>query len=267
MYKFPRTPHIQGSRLQPGDEDLDNVPFSAIASQYVVVEEKVDGANAAISFTPDGQMLLQSRGHYLTGGEREKHFNLFKQWAYSHTGTFWEVLGDRYILYGEWLYAKHTVFYDALPHYFLEFDVLDVEQQQFLSTQRRQELLAGLPLVSVPVLFSGVLTSYKQLMGLLGHSNFIESGHASAKLREHLERFRQACEEQGLDVERSLKQTDPSPLMEGLYIKVEEGAVVTARYKYVRPSFSTTILQSDSHWLNRPIIPNLLRPGVDLFQL
>ena len=28
-------------------------------------------------------MLLQSRGHYLTGGEREKQFNLFKPWAYS----------------------------------------------------------------------------------------------------------------------------------------------------------------------------------------
>ncbi len=66
MYKYPRTPHIEGSRLQPGDEDLDSVPFSAIASQYVAVEEKVDGANAAISFSPDGQMLLQSRGHYLT---------------------------------------------------------------------------------------------------------------------------------------------------------------------------------------------------------
>jgi hypothetical protein len=75
MYKYPRTPHIEGSRLQPGDEDLDSVPFSSIASQYVAVEEKVDGANAAISFSPDGQMLLQSRGHYLTGGEREKHFN------------------------------------------------------------------------------------------------------------------------------------------------------------------------------------------------
>jgi hypothetical protein len=42
MYKYPRTPHIEGSRLQPGDEDLDSVPFSVIASQYVVVEEKVE---------------------------------------------------------------------------------------------------------------------------------------------------------------------------------------------------------------------------------
>ncbi|NET61109.1 MAG: DNA ligase, partial [Symploca sp. SIO2E6] len=39
IYKYPRTHHIQGSRLQPGDEDLDSVPFSAIQNQYVVVEE------------------------------------------------------------------------------------------------------------------------------------------------------------------------------------------------------------------------------------
>ena len=62
--KYPRTHHIEGSRLQPGDEDLDSVPFSTIAQQYVVVEEKIDGANAAISFSEDGQVRLQSRGHY-----------------------------------------------------------------------------------------------------------------------------------------------------------------------------------------------------------
>ena len=257
--KYPRTHHIEGSRLQPGDEDLDSVPFSAIANRYVVVEEKVDGANAAISFSSDGQMRLQSRGHYLTGGEREKHFNLFKQWAYSHAAAFWQVLGSRYVLYGEWLYAKHTVFYDYLPHYFLEYDLLDIEQEEFLSTQSRKQLLGGLPIVSVPVLFAGRLRSYKQLTALLGNSNFIQSGH--------LDKFRLSCQEKGLDVERSIKQTDPSYLMEGLYIKVEHEEIVTARYKYIRPSFLTTVLQSDGHWLNRPIIPNLLRPDVDLFAL
>ncbi|MFB2918181.1 RNA ligase family protein [Aerosakkonema funiforme] len=259
IHKYPRTHHIEGSRSQPGDEDLDNVPFRAIANKYVVIEEKVDGANAAISFTDDGQMRLQSRGHYLTGGEREKHFNLFKQWAYSHAAAFWEVLGDRYILYGEWLYAKHTVFYDYLPHYFLEYDVLDIAENQFLSTQSRKQLLSGLPLVSVPVLFTGTIQSYKQMTGLLNNSHFIQPGH--------LERLRLCCQEKGLDVERSLNQTDASTLMEGLYIKVEEEAIVTDRYKYVRASFLTTILQSDGHWLNRPIIPNQLRPDIDLFAL
>lgn len=256
--KYPRTHHLEGSRLQPGDEDLDSVPFSAIAQQYVVLEEKVDGANAAISFSNDGQIRLQSRGHYLTGGPREKHFNLFKQWANTHAVAFWQVLGTRYILYGEWLYAKHTVFYDALPHYFLEYDVLDLQQQEFLSTNCRKQLLAGLSLVSVPVLFAGYLQSYQQLMGFLGESHYIQPGH--------MQRFRQLCAARDLDVERGLKQTDPSSLMEGLYIKLEAGDIVTARYKYVRASFLTTMVQSDGHWLNRPIVPNLLRPDVDLFQ-
>jgi RNA ligase len=257
IYKYPRTHHIEGSRLQPGDEDLDSVPFTAIKDQYVVVEEKVDGANAAISFGTDGQIQLQSRGHYLTGGPREKHFNLFKQWAYTHAAAFWQVLGTRYILYGEWLYAKHTVFYDALPHYFLEYDVLDLDKQIFLSTSARHQILNGLPLVSVPVLFAGKIQSYKQLISLLDESHYIQPGH--------LERLGQICEEQGVDVERSLKQTDQNSLMEGLYIKVEPGEIVSARYKYVRSSFLTTMLQSDGHWLNRPIIPNLLQPDVDLF--
>jgi RNA ligase len=259
LYKYPRTHHIEGSRLQPGDEDLHSIPFTTIQQQYVVVEEKVDGANAAISFSPDGQMRLQSRGHYLTGGAREKHFNLFKQWAYSHTAAFWTVLGTRYILFGEWLYAKHTVFYDALPHYFLEYDVLDLERHVFLSTKYRQQLLAGLPLVSVPVLFAGELRSHKQLLGLLGKSHY--------KTAQSLDRFQAICVEQGLDVDRALKQTDRSDLMEGLYIKVEPGDTVTERYKYVRSSFLTTILQSEGHWLNRPIIPNVLRDDVDLFTI
>jgi hypothetical protein len=115
ILKYPRTPHIEGSRCQPGDEDMENVPFNKIAGRYIVLEEKVDGANSGISFSPEGELLLQSRGHYLTGGYRERHFNLFKTWANVHVDEFWDILEDRYILYGEWLYAKHTVFYDLCP--------------------------------------------------------------------------------------------------------------------------------------------------------
>ena len=58
--KYPRTQHIEGSRLQPGDEDLDAAPFARIAGRHLVVEEKVDGANCGISFSPSGDLLLQS---------------------------------------------------------------------------------------------------------------------------------------------------------------------------------------------------------------
>ncbi len=70
VHKYPRTQHLEGSRLQPGDKDLSAVPFDAIAGRPIVVEEKLDGANAALSFGTDGELLLKSRGHYLVGGAR-----------------------------------------------------------------------------------------------------------------------------------------------------------------------------------------------------
>jgi hypothetical protein len=257
LQKYPRTQHIEGSRLQPGDEDLLQVPFAEIAGRHLVVEEKMDGANAGISFDEDGTLRLQSRGHYLGGGPRERHFALFKQWARSHEIALYEVLGSRYLMYGEWLYAKHTVFYDALPHYFMEFDVLDRETGDFLSTERRRALLAGAPVVSVLVLHEGPLGRRGELAGHIRRSRF-----KSAEWRRRLAEVARAREQ---DPERVLRETDASDDMEGLYLKVEEEGRVAGRYKLVRHGFLTTVLDGGTHWLDRPIIPNGLRPDVDIF--
>ena len=74
-----------------------------------------------------------------------KHFALFKTWAQTHAEALRACLGHRYVLFGEWLFAKHTIFYDRLPHYFLEFDVYDRVADRFLSTPARRALLAGAP--------------------------------------------------------------------------------------------------------------------------
>ena len=248
LKKYPRTPHLEGSRLQPGDEDLSQIPFSCIKGRYLVVEEKIDGANTAVSFSEDGELLLQSRGHYLTGGYRERHYNLMKQWANIHQDAFFDVLGTRYIMYGEWMYAKHTVYYDKLPHYFLEFDIFDREEQIFLSTPRRHEMLKSLPVVSVPVLKAGIFQSKEELLSLLGRSNYISPQKTNA--------LRATSEKLGLDVERQLRETDPSDSMEGLYIKIEEDGQVVDRMKFVRASFLQTVDGSQTHWLDRPIVPN-----------
>ena len=253
--KYPRTPHLWGSRLQPGDEDLSQIPFSEIAGRHLVIEEKCDGANSAISFDGQGQLLLQSRGHYLTGGYRERHYNLMKQWAGIHRDAFYQVLGARYILYGEWMYAKHSVFYDALPHYFLEFDVLDRETGRFLDTPSRRALLAGLPIASVPVLAEGEFGSEKEVLAFLGESRYITD--------RHTERLRALSQQAGLDPERICRETDPSRNMEGLYLKVEEGGQVALRLKYVRASFAQCVDNSGTHWIDRPILPNQLRVPVE----
>ena len=127
--KYPRTRHVEGSRRQIGDTP-DDKKIAELRDSDLVVEEKVDGANSGISFNASGDLFLQSRGHFLTGGGRERHFSLFKTWANVHAPRFRDVIGSRFIIYGEWLYAKHTVFYDALPAYFMEFDVFDRETGQ-----------------------------------------------------------------------------------------------------------------------------------------
>lgn len=120
IIKYPRTPHIQGSRLQPGDEDLWQRPFSDITRRNVVLEEKIYGANSAISFTNEGELRLQSRGHYLTGGYRERHYDLMKQWGAVHKDRLYEVLGHRYIMYGEWIYVKHSIYFNMVPQSVIE---------------------------------------------------------------------------------------------------------------------------------------------------
>jgi hypothetical protein len=171
------------------------------------------------------------------------------------TGT--DKLGYGDVMYGEWLFAKHTIFYDTLPHYFMEFDVLDVESGEFLSTERRRELWAGLPIVSVRELFAGKMKRKRELTDLLGESHFIRPGH--------LERLGEQARSLGIDVDRVFRETDRSTVMEGLYIKVEENDDVCQRYKYIRADFLTAVAAAEGHWLSRPIVPNLLDENVDLF--
>ena len=259
MFKYPRTKHIRGSRFQHGDHDMEAVPWEELAGKHLVIEEKVDGANAGISFSEDGALLLQSRGHYLRGGPREKHFDLLKQWSSARQTELFCALGSRYVLYGEWLYAKHTYFYDMLPHYFMEFDVYDTTTDTFLSTAERGKLLnhtstAWSYVCPVLVLGEGKFTRLSILEKMLQRSHFISADQRLINLVD-------AARAAGVEPQDAVKHTDQSPLMEGLYVKWEEDGIVKGRYKYVRGSFTNAILDQDTHWHDRPIIQNRLAPG------
>ena len=260
IYKYPRTRHIEGSRKQSGDEDLKSVAFDEVSGKYLVLEEKVDGANCGISFGDDGKMYLQSRGHFLNGGYGERQFDLFKMWAGCYEERLRRLLGNRYIMYGEWLYAKHTVFYDRLPHYFMEFDIYDRVEGKFFSTRRRRVFLGDDSFIrSVRVLGMGYYENCEEIAEQIGPSLFISE--------ERERNFTEQCRRGGVEPETARRQTDLTGIMEGIYIKVEEGDYVTDRLKYVRASFLNTILDSESHWMNRPIVANRLAEGVDLFSL
>lgn len=260
LTKYPRTPHLQGSRYQPGDKG-EPMPYKALAGRHIVVEEKLDGANTAVSFDEGGQLLLQSRGHHLnldTVSGRERAFATFKRWASSHEDALLEILEDRYVCYGEYMLAKHSISYNGLAHYFAEFDIWDRSQEVFLDTRRRHELLAPVPVVSVPVLYAGVAPPrFQDLQAMVGPS----LGRTGAWRAD----FEIDVCAQGLDLALCWQQTDQSEQAEGLYIKVEEDGATVERFKLVRPDFVQTILDSGSHHSTRPIIQNRLREGVDIF--
>lgn len=257
IFKYPRTPHLEGSRNQIGDDD-EQILYKNLLGSHIVIEEKMDGANSGISFSDDCTLLLQSRGHYLTGGGRERHFNRMKQWANHHVELLFDLLGNRYLMYGEWMASKHTVFYDRLPHLFMEFDIYDKKEDCFLSTAKRRELIGDAPIVSVPVLYEGIAPVHqKDMIKLIGPS--------SAKSVQWQENLREAARRAGVDPERAVKETEASDLMEGVYIKIETPGQTIGRLKWVRSGFLQTLMDSDSHWQSRPIIENMLAPGIDIF--
>jgi RNA ligase len=236
--KYPRTPHLFGSRGTDDDKHLgqqESLDFIADAS--LIVEEKLDGTNVGIHFTSAGRIVLQCRGHEITTGMHAQ-YDLFKQWTMGKRPVLEAMLEDRLLLFGEWLYARHSVHYRRLPHYFFEFDIYDKQKQVFLDLASRLELLEGTGILTVPVVHRGP-ASADQLRGLIGPSRFDSQFENSVTGR-----------------------TDN--LMEGLYLRTEAEGRVTGRAKFVRVEFVEKVKQSE-HWQHQAVVPNLLAEGADIW--
>ncbi len=236
--KYPRTPHLFGSRGTDDDRRLDQTESLAfIADSSLVVEEKLDGTNVGIHFTSAGRMVLQCRGHEITSGMHAQ-YDLFKQWTQGKRPALEAMLEDRLLMFGEWLYARHSVHYRRLPHYFFEFDIYDKQKQVFLDLASRVELLGGTGIPTVPVVRRGPVTT-DELHLLIGPSAF------DSQFENPL-----------------TGRTDD--LMEGLYLRTEADGRVTGRAKFVRPEFVEKVKQSD-HWQHKALVPNLLAPGAEIW--
>lgn len=235
--KYPRTPHLFGSRGTSDDKHLgerESVLF--LADESLIVEEKIDGTNVGIHFA-DGDLALQCRGHQITEGMHPQ-YDLFKQWTMVKREVLESILGDRFIMYGEWMVARHSIHYRQLPHYFFEFDIYDKSSQSFLPLKTRADMLDGSGIRTVPVLHRGVLKK-EDLESLIGASAF------------------------GSAFENPLTgRTDDR--MEGLYFRTENETGVTGRAKFVRPEFVEKIQQS-THWQQQEMVPNELAEGVDIW--
>lgn len=236
--KYPRTPHLFGSKGTADDKHLgprESARF--LAEPSLIAEEKLDGTNVGIHFTSRGRMVLQCRGHEITDGMHPQ-YDLFKQWTSVKRPILEAMLRETHILFGEWLYARHSVWYRALPHYFFEFDIYDKAAGHFLDLGARLRLLEGTGIHTVPVIHQGSLRA-ETARNLIGESAFgAEFSHPAGGRVDHL--------------------------MEGLYLRTETAGRVSGRSKLVRPEFVEKIKQSE-HWQHQAMVPNELRPGADIW--
>jgi ATP-dependent RNA circularization protein (DNA/RNA ligase family) len=219
FFKFPSTPHLAtmpGVDIR-GDKVLTESERDAFLRHELTVEEKVDGANLGLSFDANGNIRAQNRGTYLhlPGAGQWKKLG---EWLALHTDTLFEHLSDRHILFGEWCYAQHSIFYDRLPGWFLAFDVYDREAGRFLATARRDRLLGEMHISKVPDIVRGRFT-YSEIQKLLSQSKLTNQ---------------------------------PA---EGIYLRIDHGDWLEQRAKLVRPAFIQSVEQ---HWSRSTIRPNQL---------
>ncbi len=236
--EYPRTLHLGDSG---GGRSKHHCELAEVAGLHLVIEEKIDGSHCGLLFDEQAELRVFTRNTVLESPPLRRDFALLDQLAHAAVDQLWEVLGDRYVLYGEWVRVAHTVYYDELPAFFLEDDIFDRQAGRFLSTPRREALVAALPSAfseSVPVLHGGSLGELAELHALVG-----PSAYKSAAWRER-------CP--------NVAAVEDSDLMEGLYIKQEDEDFVLRRLKWVRPTFLARIAASGEHWRAREELLNRL---------
>lgn len=216
-FKFPSTKHILLPEEEKMRKDKAMAPdeITEMLSHEIVIEEKVDGANLGISFDKDGKLLLQNRGSWLSypfHGQWEK----LGKWINEKQDNLFDFLMDQYILFGEWCYATHSVYYDKLPDYFIGFDIFDKEELKFLSVKRRNKLLEDMGIVTVHQYAIGKY-QLNDLSSFFGGSYY------------------------GND------------LCEGIYIRWDENGWLKKRAKLVRFEFKQSITE---HWRKKELKKN-----------
>ncbi len=220
FFRFPHTPHLAWLGKAPPREDkvLSPEERAAMLRHELVVEEKIDGANLGFSVDKDGGLLTQNRGSWLSPDTCHPQFRSLWPWLAPRREALVAALWPDLMLFGEWCAVVHSVEYDALPDWFLGFDVFDRSICRFWSTTRRDALLTALGLQSVPRLGYGRFT-LNELLALMITSRV---------------------------------GSDP---MEGMYLRAESAELLNLRAKLVRPEFVQAI---DSHWSRGPIRRNHL---------
>lgn len=175
--KYLSTPFLPSS---PGNEenDINLTSLSPFVNQPLVVTIKMDGSNVCIS---------KSGGVCARNGQSADHpsFSLLKE---QYANIYSHVLDDDIQVFGEWIFAKHSIHYVgdmALESYFQVFSVYDQNAEMFLGWEDVEKWAEKLGVPTTPVLGK---IEYPTLKGLERRiqqmiSETVDNGHEGIVVR------------------------------------------------------------------------------------
>lgn len=167
--KFKSYPKIH--RL--GKEETDGLLDGTEETLFVVVQEKIDGANTSIWLDDDGVVQCGSRTRQLPADES---FNGFVEWARNQeTIVSYLTENPTHTLYGEWL-VRHTIAYNetAYKKWYL-FDVFDNTSEEFLPSID-VGLIAEKYGFNTPAIFAKGFMTVEQIQDHVGRTTLGEQG-------------------------------------------------------------------------------------------
>jgi atypical dual specificity phosphatase len=230
LKKFVRTKHI--IKLKDPKDESDREREDLIWTEKelgdflkydLVIEEKVDGANLGIFLDEDNNIIIQNRSHYIHPGYH-KQFATIDKWKYAHEDDIRQVLGNNpWIIYGEWVVARHSIHYTRLPDKFILFDIYDRTTDKFFSRSKVEELISG--------------TQFKQIRKIA------EGKFTKAQLRKFVD-------------PKAIESIYYDGPIEGIYVRCfNDDNTLKYRGKIVRKDF----MQDDAtHWANYEITKNII---------
>ena len=143
----------------------DKYALAFSKGEHITITEKIDGANASIGFE-DGELSCFSRKQKLSPENTLRGFYTLVQTF--DVEKFREVLGDRYVIFGEWL-VSHTIKYPATRlSKFYVFDVWDTEVEQYVPWSVTKDFAAKLGLTTVPLFYDGPFVSWEHVQSFVG---------------------------------------------------------------------------------------------------
>lgn len=123
---------------------LDSVDGCLFTREEAVMTEKVDGSNVCLTRE---HLYARSHGH---APEHASFDRLKARWPQLRYR-----IPEHLAIYGEWVYATHSITYDQLSDYLIVFSVLDMDEETWLSWNDTTALAHELGIEHVPVLHRG----------------------------------------------------------------------------------------------------------------